>query len=318
MSSRKQTISALVNYSGSAFSVIGALLTIYFAVFYVPEYIRSAEKERILSAHNELITTLQEVAFNNHNVSADQVRAQIRAAEMKFNITYPYNPEELIAQVQESFMSTRFLPFKQRAELAAQLDSIRKDLKGATIESIEKVEAYHFNWLSIFTALVGTVFAIIGLISSFLRLKKERETTIEEEVKSKVEDIEYEVKTGFDYEKLISDVLLDLKISHEVCSQRRAIAADFIVNANNKTYLMEAKYFLNRQIDSSIIARITAVALREPYPLVLVTNSQLSNAAKDFVKNYNISNPDTQIKVVFAKNRIELTNEFKMLFASGT
>jgi hypothetical protein len=316
----RQTLSAFINYTGSSFSVIGALLTIYFAVFYVPDYIRSAEKERILGANNELITNLQEVAYNNHNLTAGQVRAYIRAAEMKFNIIYPYRPSELISQVQESFMSTRFLPFEQRAQLAAQLEPIQKSLKeekpSPPNNLIVKTETPR-NWVAPFTAVIGIVIALIGLFSSFWRLKKEREYTIDEEVKTKVADIEYEVKSGFDYEKLISDILFELQIPHEVLSQRKAIAADFMVKANNKEYLMDAKYLLNRKIDISIISKLTSVALREPYPLFLVTNSDLSAAAKDFINDYNAANPDTQIGVIIAKNRLDLINEFKKLFTTG-
>ncbi|TAK66096.1 MAG: hypothetical protein EPO24_01960 [Bacteroidetes bacterium] len=317
MNPRSQTFSALVNYTGSAFSVIGAVLTIYFGVFYVPSYIRSAEQERIATANNELVTTLQEITFNKQEISPEQLHNQIRGIELRFNILYPYPPYELVTQVQESFMSMRFLPFNQRSELATKLDSLRTILKSEPHQTTaEKSEL--FGLLSIFSMLISILIGLAGLFSSFFRFKKEREITIEAEVKTQVAEIETEIHTGLKYEKLIGEVLQELKIPYEVFSQRRAIAADFIVKVNNKIYLLEAKYYVNKRIDAGTVAHLLSLSFEEAAPIVLVTNSELSDEAKRFVKDYNQLHTERGIFVIKGSNRLELTTEFKKLFAKGT
>ncbi|HGH8139668.1 TPA: restriction endonuclease, partial [Vibrio cholerae] len=42
------------------FSLLGIILTIYFSIWYVPQYSEELKFKRIESVHNELVSTIQE------------------------------------------------------------------------------------------------------------------------------------------------------------------------------------------------------------------------------------------------------------------
>jgi hypothetical protein len=55
------------------FTIIGVLLTIYFSVFYVPGYIREYQNEKIKNINKNLIETLQEIIYNNENLTIHDI-----------------------------------------------------------------------------------------------------------------------------------------------------------------------------------------------------------------------------------------------------
>lgn len=315
----KQTLSALLSYAGSAFSVIGALLTIYFSVFYVPAYFRSAEKERIITANKELIQTIEEMVFNSEVVSSDLISSMIHAKELKYGIVYPYRPDELLSQVQEDLNGIRFIPFNQRIQLSTKLDSLRISLKAESVtKPFQKVESK--NGLSVFIAVVGTILGLLGIITSFLRVKRERESSIEEEVKSKTADIETSLRVAFEYENLVANILSELQIPFKRATRPTREIGDFIAQIEAKNYIIEVKYRSQDPIGGDVIGAIGAwsILTENKQPIVLVTNVGLTDGAAKKISAYNQDNPETPIILIRASNKSELTKEFKKLFAKGS
>ena len=313
---KQQSTYSWLSIVGNAFSIVGALLTIYFALFYVPNYIRTAEKERIAVTNEDLISSIQEMVSNNQLLTPEQIRNLIHAKELKHNVVYPYSTEELLAQAQESFNATRFLSYAQRAALSARIDSVRIQIKNEPTIDEQKKEATT-DWLPLVVAFLGTSVGLIGLIFSILKIKKEREVSISNEVQDKVAVIESEIKSGLEYENMISDVLLELNIPHERQSARRAVFADFVVNRKDIPVYIEAKYRLNQPIGKDTLIRLTRYILELDGPVVLVANTNPNEAAQQFISEFNSSNPSTPILFVLARNKTEMVAQFKQIFKTG-
>ncbi len=256
------------------------------------------------------------MASNGHSITPDQVRTLIHAKELKHDVTYPYSPDELLAQVQESFNATRFLPFAQRSALSTAIDSVRTQLKAEPVTSVLEKKATT-DWLSIAAPILGTLVGLLGLIVSLLKIKKEREVLIADEVQTKVADIESETKSGLDYENMISEVLFELRIPHERQSARRALFTDFVINHTGKPVYIEAKYRLNQPIGKDTLARITRYVLELDGPVILIANTKLNEAARQFISEFNNSNPTTPISFILARNKAEMITQFKQLFATA-
>lgn len=312
----KEMINSFVNYFGAAFSFMGALLTFYFAIYYIPEYARSVEKEKQTAANAELIFAVEEIAFNKRSITPDAIRSLIHAKEIRHGIVYPWTPDELIIQAQENFASNRFLSYESRAEVSSRLDSIRYALKAEPPVTISQ-KSSGIDILSLLASILTALLGLLGTIAGYQSIKKVRERAVEQEVETKVQYLESEIMTARDYETLIGRVLSELKVPHEVASARKAMRVDFMVNLENKTYLIEAKYYFNRLVGIDVVAKLSSVAAFENTPMILVTNSKLTNIAKDFVNDFNSNSPKNPLTVVVARTEEDLKREFTKLFATA-
>src|SRR5690606_3443123 len=119
----------LVKNFSNLFTIIGIVLTVYFSLFYVPDYIRDNENERVKNINADLIESVQEVVYNNYELDQKQIEALIKGKEIKFKIEYPYSPKELLIQTQETFMANKFIPLNERVKVVKKIDSIRNSLK---------------------------------------------------------------------------------------------------------------------------------------------------------------------------------------------
>src|SRR5690606_29908590 len=122
------------NFS-NLFTIIGIALTIYFSIFYVPDYIRDNENEKIKNINQDLIESIQEIIYNKHKINQNQIKALIRGKEIKHRVKYPYSPDELLIQTQEIFMANKFIPLNERITVVSRIDSLRATLKPIKIET---------------------------------------------------------------------------------------------------------------------------------------------------------------------------------------
>ena len=185
---------ALKDNLSNIFSVVGIGLTVYFAVFYVPNYVEEIEIKKIESTHESLVESIQELVYNNHAVDAGDIETLIRGKELSGHLEYPFTSEELLIQVQDRFLENKFIPLDQRKALIEKLDEIREALPAPVVEAPEEDRKTKFtsiySWIS---AALGIVAGIFGFVSIWARNLKLEEIKIESTIEDRQESIKQNV-----------------------------------------------------------------------------------------------------------------------------
>ncbi|MGV3588621.1 MAG: hypothetical protein ACO1OF_16570 [Adhaeribacter sp.] len=240
----KTTWDWLVRNFSNIFSLIGIVLTIYFALFYVPDYIKENENEKLKTINRELIEAIQEIIYNKQHLSQGQAETLIEGKEIKYKIDYPYSVKELLIQTEEAFMSNKFIPLLDRMNYINKIDSIKHTLKVVKAEQVEKKALKSkFDVDSIFivvSSLLGLLTSLIGAYSLLNKLKKEKKEEINNAIEKEERQIENRIKVVLNFEELIKSILSKNSIEYQTTPSD--LGADFIIPNNRKALFVQVKY----------------------------------------------------------------------------
>lgn len=270
----------LVKNFSNLFTIIGIVLTVYFSIFYVPEYIKENENEKIKNINADLIESIQEVVYNNYLLDQKQIEALIKGKEIKFRIDYPYTPNELLIQTQETFMANKFIPLNERVNVVNRIDSIRVNLK-TEIPEINQQQDDRFlsiGKLELITIMIsiilGILTAMLGSISFITKLRKERKDKINKQVELEKDDIETRIVQGINFEKSIQDILVKNELNFKKMEGPSHLGFDFVVRLNQNDRIAISVKYVNssRSMNMSLIDRLFHPFMRVNHPGILIIN----------------------------------------------
>jgi len=312
----KEFFIALKDNLSNIFSVVGIGLTVYFAVFYVPYYVQEIEIKKIESTHESLIESIQELVYNNHVIDAGDINTLVRGKELSGQLNYPFTGEELLIQVQESFLENKFIPLDQRKALIEKIDQIREDLPEPIAEKSKKedraIPTSIYSWLS---AVLGIVAAMFGFISIWTRNIKLEEIKIESTIEDRQESIKQNVHTSIFMERNIYETLKNsLGPNHiEYCPP--STPADFIIKIDGgRETAVEVKYTETEVMPLRVINRLISAATELEMPLVLISNANLTANARKKVAEFNSINEDTPISYININESKDVESDIRKLF----
>jgi len=301
------------------FTIVGVLLTIYFSVFFVPGYIRDYENEKIKNVNKNLIETLQEIVYNNEELSIHDIKTFIKGKEIKNKIEYPYTIDELLIQTQDAFVDNTFIPLKNRKKIINQIDSLRYNLELNSIDTIEtqnqesstrmlKSKFLSSDWLSYIIMIVGVLISTLGVYSLVLRTRKERKEVINEEIADSKENIVDKIRFSLKYIELIENILQELNVNFERLTPDDSGADFFIRLENQKRLFIDVKYSQHHESFPSIYYKKFAngVKLKNGFGL-FITNFK-DNRAKTIFDNYKVVNKNLLLETIWGIDKEELKN----------
>jgi len=311
-------IESLKNNFSNLFSVIGIVLTIYFSVFYIPGYVREVRNEKVLNIHNELIENFQELVYNKQKVDIDDLKTFIKGKELRNNVDYPYSIDELLIQVQERFLENKFIPLVERRELIDTIDSIRDNLTSVNItQNSIIVKKEKKDWLGLISSLVsmviGVLASILGLISIYFKEKRQKEYELGQDIEQKKEEIEKDVKSSIGYEKVVENILSQVKHGDNFVTFTRNQQIDFVLESQNCKYAIEVKY-QSRPISTNVIKQILSYSEKTNSRPMLVTNSSLTRGALEEIKVYDSEHENEPFVVVSGETYDELYTNLSSFF----
>jgi hypothetical protein len=282
------------------FSLVGIVLTIYFSIFYVPQYSEDIKLKRIEGMNGELISTIQELVYNKHKIDTHDIETLIKGKEFKENVEYPYTVEQLLIQVQESFLANKFIPLDSRKELVESIDSIRETIQPTNPSEEPKEDLAKFNWLSIFAAGLGVMVSLFGSFSLFSSAKKQREEEVEERIVAQKEMFQHRIKRAFALEEFVGRKLESIYGADSVDREGQTdIGVDYLVRINGKPkFAVEVKFTDTGLIPLRTINQIGSIAKNLGYPVVLVTNAELTNNARHRFEKFNKEIEGSNIYIV--------------------
>lgn len=296
----KEFLSWIKDNLSHMFSLVGIVLTIYFSIFYVPQYSEDIRLKRIEGINGELISTIQELVYNKHKIDLHDIETLIKGKELRDNIEYPYTVDQLLVQVQETFLANKFIPLESRKELVEAIDSVRETVQPALSTDEPKEEKIKLSWLSLVAAMLGVTVSILGSFSLFSSAKKQREEEVEERVVAQKEIFQHRIKRAFALEEFVGKKLESMYGSGNVERESQTdIGVDYLVKKDGKPkFAVEVKFTDTDLIPLRTINQIGAIAKNLGYPVVLVTNAALTKNAKYRFEKLNTELEKSNIYVV--------------------
>ncbi|WP_108422765.1 hypothetical protein [Flagellimonas amoyensis] len=270
----------LVKNFSNLFTIIGIVLTIYFSIFYVPDYIRENEDEKIKNINQDLIESVQEIIYNKYKINHNQIEALIKGKEIKHRVVYPYSPDELLIQTQEIFMANKFIPLIERVTVVNRIDSLRTTFKPVKTDTNKAKSEKNFSLDKIefitvlLSILMGVTTALLGSFSFLTKLRKERRESIKDKVESEKEDIENRIIKGINFEKSIEEILRKNNLSYRSTDGPRDLGFDFLILLNESSRVaISVKYINNRNaLNMSSIDKLFYPFRKVNYPGIIIIN----------------------------------------------
>jgi len=231
---------------------IGTIATLSFGLIgllIVPDYVKDIEYQKQKTANVELISDMQELVYTNQKIDSALVITLITGKEIKYGINFPYSPDSLLIELQESFISQRFLPIELRKELYDRTDSIRYQISKSQISKIGKSKSEKSSMWQILLSIISSL--LIALSAGiFYGLIIRRKKEVEKEVEEKIEEIEQNRPSNLinykKFEQLVASVLE--KFDYELIDYTQKpqdYGFDFLIKKNDKSIAVEVKGSMN-------------------------------------------------------------------------
>lgn len=289
----------LIQNLSHIFSVIGIALSLYFGVYYVPDWLAENQKEKVVNAQKNLEQTIKELVFDDTTCSYNEIQILIKAKEIEINESYPFNPIEVLTKVQESFMQDRFLPLVKRRELMAKIETIKKEIPISN-NKLKTKETNKFSLLSLLSIILTVFIVLTGIVSYYFRYIREKEK--DEEIANQVNQVDIisiEVDSSQSYEEKIKRVITEIpgvKIKQEV--QKTDFRFDIVFEYQGQTYFVECKYLIHSKVGLNSLERFVNQIKGLEGNFIFVYNTDLTNMVKNRLNELR--------KILFLSNRRNL------------
>lgn len=294
-------------------SVIGTIATLVFGVYgllFVPDYVKNVYQERQNVANTEIVNDLKEIIYSDLKYDSLLIPTLRKGKELKYEITFTKSNREIIVEVQEAFMSDKFLPLDERLKLYSKADSLKLITPNDKIQ-ISKIESKTgiFSILTYILSILSLIISGLLMFGLFTRRKKE----INQELEKKFEEIQ-ETRPDFiseyrNFEILVGQALNELKLEFEdYTNNPKGSAFDFVIKLDKKKIGLEVKSRLRTD---------TLVKMRNQFDqsgldaLIIVTNRLVDfstfSMLSDFQKKTGLAG--RRFYFISANNIEKLKNE---------
>lgn len=262
------------------FSVIGILLSLYFGVWYVPDWLAENQREKIINAQKNLEQSIKELVFADTICSYNEINILIKAKELEISESYPLQPNEVLIKVQESFMQDRFLPLLKRKQLMAEIENIKKQIPITNIkpEIKESNKASILGYVSIGLTILIVIF---GIVSYYRRYIKEKEK--DEEIANQInqsENLSIQIDSAISYENKIINIIKNFPGVKLIENQNIDYGFDVIFEFQHKTYYVECKYLIRSKVGLNSLERFVNQSQGLEGDFLFVYNTDLTNMVK--------------------------------------
>lgn len=297
----------------NVFSLIGILLTIYFSIFYVPQYANEIEQKKIESTHEALMDIIQELVYNNHNIDSKDLETLIRSNELSKKVAYPYSIDELLIQVQGEFINNKFIPLEQRKVLVEKIDLVRESIPNIPPNQEEKKEGV--SWIVIASYLassLGVLLAGLGLSSTWKQTKELKDIELQSTLEDTKESIKSQLMEIIALEETVFDAIKDIPDIKHVTKGGPNNPVDLMIKTHSGARLgIEAKYTETGIIPLKTANTMIGLSGKVNAPLLLVANAPLSRSATKKLEEYNNENKNTQIEFININKTDDLAEYIK-------
>ena len=295
----KKTLRDWFTNFGTVFSILGFFATIYLGIWYVPKWLQESKNERIRNAENEILQSVKELVFNDSTFTLSELPTLVHAKEIALKENFPLSLYDILTKTEESFMEDRFLPLLRRKELINKIELIKKQLPKETKIDSHKAEnkgAFWEKWISILIAIIAV---ILGLISTYIKFKLDKDK--DAEIQNEIQEVSSEKETpeySYEFEKNIEEALRkrpDIVLEQRKYQDR---GIDIIFSKGDKTYFVEAKYLRKSKIGLNTFHQRAHYLKDKSGEAWLIYNTDLTPLVAQEIADFNKENKQVRIKTI--------------------
>lgn len=314
----------LVRNLSNIFSFAGILLTLYFGIIYVPNWIRENQNEKIANAQQILEQSIKELIYSESTCEYQIIESLVRAKEIQLKQSYPLSRVAILTKVQESFMQDRFLPLDARKKLMAKLEALKDEIPKETQIVINDVSqrnlfsSRNYEWFSVIVSILGVIF---GILSFYLKYKLEKEK--QEEIDNQLIDIgegKLNYENAIDYELTIIDIIRNFYGVEVIStSSDRDFGLDLEFIFNKKRYFVEVKYLRNNKVGLNSFQKFIAEIKGKEGEFWFIYNTDLTEMVKRKAQELTkLENDTRKIRLINAESPALFSRELVKLFSASS
>lgn len=292
----RQSWNLLVKHFSTIISFLGFAATLYFGIFYVPEFVTEYKTFKKDQNINEVIQTSKELIYSDSISNYSEIKNLIKSKEAKYGKSFNKDPQWFLFRVEESFLEDKFLSLSKRRELIREIDLIisqipEKDLNLKTDEEEE------YAWIYFVSIPLTFIIVGLGIYSLIVRYKiRKRE---EEEIKNEVDQAKYELGATRDLiaykeeEKTILETLSSLNYEfHYYDNSDKLFDLDFY--HNNRRYFLEVKTLRRSKVGLRSISEFLNKLSARNGVGIFIYNTALTPMSEQKLKEFNENRKDAQ------------------------
>ncbi len=297
--------------SWNLFGAVGVIGTFYFSLAYVPDYVHEITSGKINVVHESLMDDIQEMVFHEKELTIENVKSFIKGEELKYKVSYPYSPDELLVQVQESFMGNKFIPLEERNRILREVSGIRAEYKSVSQDEVEGKGAFDFDYAtlaSVVASLLGISLSIFGAIS--IKRKNELDRQTEIDIAGDLDSVYRSDLTAsyYEFEQMVGSTLSEAGFREVEVSGNNDFGIDFSVNFDGSEYYVCVKKYRSLLGMSSLLPFIHA--LKESGKNgIFVISSGVTKRVQNTVNEFNETNAHQSLHLVIGNSKNMIKNQ---------
>lgn len=309
----KSVFNWVIKNAWNLFGVIGVVGTFYFSLVHVPDYVKEITTGKVNVIHESLMDDVQELLFYEKAVSIEDIESFIKGEELKQGVSYPYNPEEILVQVQERFMGNKFIPLEKRESLIEKIKEVRSKYSPPKIPIEKPIDWTPF--LSLLFSGLGVAIAIAGATSIARKLKIDKETEVDILSGNVVFNQYHSAMTAaaFEYEKMVGEVLSELGVLKSTESHVRDIGYDYLAGNNGKEVIIEVKNY-KKLVGLGTARQFLHRVIESGKGGILVVSSGVTQRTKELINEHNKITDNQNVFLVVGDSKELVKSQLARLF----
>ena len=302
---------------GNIFSVFGVAATLYFGLFYIPDYIEESKNAKLNNASKEVIQSIKELVYSDSIASVKEISALIRSKEVGANLEFENSDKWFLLKAEESFMEDKFIPLSDRRKLIQEIETLTSALPKNTEKKPETLQESKSKWISTSLSIIGTILTLLAGFFSFrinYLTRKSKDEEIENELREAL--TETGVSHGsVGYQKTEQDILEILKNSNYDINQNSINKTrqhfDFEFREGKRKYFVEIKVLRASKVGLKSIESFLLQLRNRKGIGIFIYNTELTSLSASRIRDFNKIEKHSQVYAFQFTTKKEVERKIK-------
>lgn len=302
---------------GNIFGVFGVVATLYFGLFYIPDYIKESGNAKLNNASNEVIQSIKELVYSDSIASITEIKALINSKEVGANLEFENSDKWFLLKAEESFMEDKFIPLTERRKLIAEIETLTLALPKTTDKEPEKIQESKSKWFSTSLSILITLLSIIAGYFSFRAnylTRKSKDEEIENELKEARTEIGATIMS-VGYKKIEKDILNILEKSKYDINpnsfNKTDREFDFEFRKDKRKYFVEVKVLRASKVGLKSIESFLLQLQGNKGIGIFIYNTELTSLSESRIRDFNKINKHSKVYTIRFTNKSEVEEKIK-------